>query len=271
MLTVPERHRVDAATSGTPELLHRESIDELIRDVRTGAARMLLLSVASCYPYPATRMAHRLKRLLREYPSVTAIALVTDLAGWSPEAVLALGRIGVSMLVDARDSHGWRALRTALDDLVFDFTRVEQLAIEQLSRDLNDAPYDCRRFFASLFTAPPEIRRIAELARFLDVPLRILTRRFEVAALPAANAYLAAARLVRLAGALENPAVSMTRAAAPVALSSRQALARFIRRHCQMPASQFRRQYNGVKMLERFRRELVLPHLGALRRFRPLR
>jgi AraC-like DNA-binding protein len=270
MLTMAERLRVDAATVGATELLHRQSIDELIGDVRAGAARMLLLSVATWYPDHAAATANRLASLLRAFPSVTAVALVTDLAGWTPESVLALGRSGIRTLVDARDARGWRTLRAALDDLVSSASAIEDLAIKQLSDDLQDAPDDCRRFFASLFTAPQWVASLPQLARLLDIHQKTLTRRFERASLPPVKRYFTAARLARVAGALENPAVTVARVAALTEFSSRQALARYIRCGCHLPPSVFRRQFNGGVLLERFRRELVLPYLPVLRTFRPL-
>ena len=80
MLTAPERSRVDAAGIGLYETLHRDSIDEVTRDVRaprgrrdpgvgqvlpdwTGAARVVTTRVAS---------------IVRDFPRVTAVALLTD-------------------------------------------------------------------------------------------------------------------------------------------------------------------------------------------------
>jgi hypothetical protein len=37
-----------------------------------------------------------------------------------------------------------------------------------------------------------------------------------------------------------------------------------------LTAVQFRQRYNGQRMLDRFREELVLPHLVTLRKFAPL-
>jgi len=48
MLTAPERSRVDAVGVGLYETLHRDSIDEVTRDVRHRGVGAILVSVKCC-------------------------------------------------------------------------------------------------------------------------------------------------------------------------------------------------------------------------------
>src|SRR5688500_5153702 len=101
MLTPVERLRVDAAGEGTFYALHRESIDDVLRDLRERRAGAVVVSVARCAEGDATGVA----RLVREFPRVTAVALLSQAphaaaAHLAPRALLALGRSGVRTLVD---------------------------------------------------------------------------------------------------------------------------------------------------------------------------
>jgi hypothetical protein len=52
--------------------------------------------------------------------------------------------------------------------------------------------------------------------------------------------------------------------------SSPQAFGRHLRCIVNLTAMQFRERYDGEGMLQRFRDELILPHITRLRRFDPL-
>src|SRR6185295_538701 len=94
--------------------------------------------------------------------------------------------------------------------------------------------------------------------------------RFFRASLPAPKRYLAMARLVRAAHLFENRGFSVANVANHLEYSSPQSFGRHIRAMLQVTAQQFRDRYDGDGMLNRFREELVLPHLARLRRLTPL-
>ena len=73
-------------------------------------AAAVLVSVARCGLRDATQVA----MLVREFPRVPTVALLTDLEASAPGAVLTLGRSGVQTLVDVRQPSGWRRLRDVL-------------------------------------------------------------------------------------------------------------------------------------------------------------
>src|SRR5215207_2724578 len=91
MLTADERLRVDAAGQGLYWTMHRDTLDDVIRDVRERGASAVVVSVARCTQRDAARVA----TMVREFPRVPAVALLTAVDPGTPQAVLSLGRSGV--------------------------------------------------------------------------------------------------------------------------------------------------------------------------------
>ena len=264
ILTPAERIRVDAAGQGVYTALHRDSIDDVFRDIKERHAAAVLVSVNCCNSRDATRVA----MLVREFPRVPTVALLTDLAANAPSAVLTLGRSGIQTLVDVRQPAGWRRLR---DVLLADQSRdINRLALAQLSADLAGAHPDCWRFFEVLFTLPTGVGTIRSLSRHLGVIPSTLMSRFFRSNLPAPKRYLATARLVRAAQLFENPGLSISNVANRLDYSSPQSFGRHVRSLIQLTAVEFRQRYDGEGMLQRFRSDLVLPFLPQLRAFTPL-
>ena len=75
ILTPAERVRVDAAGEGLYTALHRDSVDDVIRDLKEQRAAAVLVSVTRCGSRDATQVA----MLVREFPRVPTVALLTDL------------------------------------------------------------------------------------------------------------------------------------------------------------------------------------------------
>jgi AraC-like DNA-binding protein len=265
VLTPAERLRVDAAGEGLYRAIHRDTIDDVIRDLKERRAGAVLVSVARCCESHATT---RLAAVVREFPRVPAVALLTQFESESARAVLALGRCGVSQIVDVRQPAGWRELRAAL--MADRGDEIRRFALGQLAADLAGAPEDCWHFFESLFGGGTGISTVRALARQLSVLPSTLMSRFFRAGLPAPKRYLALARLVRAARLFENPGLSIANVANHLDYSSPQSFGRHVRTLMGITALEFRRRYDGEGMLHYFREQLVLPYLAVLRRFRPL-
>lgn len=264
ILTPAERIRVDAAGEGLYTALHRDNLDDVIRDLKEHHAAAVLVSVARCNGQAASQVA----TLVREFPRVPTVALLTDSEPASPNAVLTLGRSGVQTLVDVRQAIGWRHLR---DVILADRSReISRLAIAQLLIDLPDAHPDCRRFFEILFNLPTGVATIRSLCQHLDVVPSTLMSRFFRVRLPAPKRYLATARLIRAAQLFENPGLSVANVANRLDYSSPQSFGRHVRGLIQLTAVEFRQKYDGEGMLQRFREDLILPYLVVLRNFAPL-
>lgn len=267
VLTPAERAQVDAAGEGLYRTLHRESIDAVLRDLRTRRVDAVLVSVLRCDAAAARHVA----TMVREFPRVTAVALLgaspaTD--DHVPGAVLALGQSGVRRVIDVRRPAGWRELRAALATGQGD--EVRRMALAQLSLDLAGAPEDCWKFFEAVFTVTPAYPTVRCLATTLGVLPSTLMSRFFRAGLPTPKQYLACARLVRAARLFENTGFSIARVATQLEYSSPQSFGRHVRALLQLTAGEFRRRYDAEGMLHRFREELVLPYVHTLQRFRPL-
>ena len=87
ILTPAERIRVDAAGEGLYTALHRDSVDDVIRDLKERHAAAVLVSVTRC----GSRDAMQVATLVREFPRVPTVALLTNLEESAPSAVLTLG------------------------------------------------------------------------------------------------------------------------------------------------------------------------------------
>jgi AraC-like DNA-binding protein len=264
VLAPHERMRVDAAGEGCYRTLHRESVEEVLGDLRHCRAQAVLVSVARCDARAVSSMA----RVVREFPAVPAVALLSDAHPDAAQAVLSLGHYGVQSLVDVRDANGWRALRQLFSSHAS--TSIERMALARLAQELADAPEDCRRFFDGCFLAPPRVGTVRQLARRLGVGASTLMSRFYRANLPAPKRYLAYARLVRAASLFENPGLSVSLVANALEFSSPQSFGRHIQTMLDIPALAFRRDFNGARMLDRFVLDLITPYAATLQHFRPL-
>ena len=205
--------------------------------------------------------------MVREFPRVPAVALLTETQNSTPHATLALGQLGVRTLVDARMPAGWQTLRNLLaaqgsNDLL-------RSALTQISLDLPGVSKDCWRFFELLFESSPRISTVRQLARHLNILPSTLMSRFFRAKLPAPKRYLSLARLIRAARLFENPGLSVARVANHLDYSSPQSFGRHVRTVMKMSPVKFRSTYDGQGMLQFFRMELVLPYVDVLSTFRP--
>lgn len=263
ILTPMERIRVDAAGEGLYRSIHRDSVDDVMRDVREARAGAVVLSVSYCERAPSESVA----TMLREFPAVPTLALLSEVGPRTPQTLLTLGTSGVRRLIDVRDASGWRQLRSMLIEAG---GAPQRLALRLLAEDLDGATHDCWRFFQELFLSPPHVSTVRKLAVRLDVFPSTLMSRFFRAGLPAPKRYLAMARLVRAAHLFENHGFSVANVSNHLEYSSPQSFGRHVRMLLGITALDFRERYDGAGMLERFRTELVIPHLERLRRLAPL-
>src|SRR5215831_20768381 len=140
MLTPNERTRVDAAGEGSYQAVHRDSVSELVEDIKANRASAVVLSVTRCDQRARVGVA----ALVREFPRVPTVALLTQLDRSTPHAMLSLGSTGVRQLVDVREAEGWRELRSYL--MASRGEDVQRQALTQLAMDLSGVSQDCWRF-----------------------------------------------------------------------------------------------------------------------------
>jgi AraC-like DNA-binding protein len=265
VLTPDERMRVDAAGQGVYRAWHRETLEDAMRDLRHCRAAAMIVSTARCAETELPKVA----RLVREFPRVPAVALLSNLSPQSAQTVLVLGRYGVRTLVDVREAQGWQQLRSVL--LHDGANEIHRIALARIEGDLGQAPDGCHRFFTALFENAPRMRTVGGLAGCIGVVPSTLMSRFFRARLPAPRRYLSMARLVCAARVFENPGLSLAVVANELDYSSPQAFGRHVQCMLRMSAGEFRERYDGEGMLQHFRDELVLPYVSSLRLFDPLR
>ena len=237
---------------------------DVMRDVREARASAVVLSVSYCERVSNEPVA----TMVREFPRVPTLALLTELGPRTPYTLLSLGTSGVRRLIDVRDASGWRVLRSALTDECGN--SAQRLALRQLTQDLEGASSDCWRFFEMLFLCPAHTCTIRKFARDLGILPSTLMSRFFRGGLPAPKRYLAMARLVRAAHLFENHGFSVANVANHLEYSSPQSFGRHVRNMLNVTAVEFRDRYDGAGMVQRFRAELILPYIANLRRLSPL-
>jgi AraC-like DNA-binding protein len=263
ILTPIERSRVDAAAQGLCDALHRESLDEVLLDLKEQKASLVLLSVTRYGSQSSSRVA----AMVREFPRVPTVALLTETQSSTPHATLALGQLGIRTLVDARMPQGWQTLRNLLASQ--GSADLQRSALMQLSLDLPGVSQDCWRFFELLFESSPRISTVRQLSRHLNILPSTLMSRFFRAKLPAPKRYLSLARLIRAARLFENPGLSVARVANHLDYSSPQSFGRHVRTVMSMSPVKFRTTFDGQGMLQYFRTDLILPYVETLCSFRP--
>src|SRR5256885_8009093 len=74
VLTPSERIRVDAAGEGLYRSYHRESVQDVARDVRESRATAVVLSVKIC----DRGMAEPLTEMVSEFPRIPTLALLSE-------------------------------------------------------------------------------------------------------------------------------------------------------------------------------------------------
>lgn len=265
ILTADERLRVDAVGMGMFRSCHRDSIDDVVRDLRQHRTDAVLISTTMCRYTDAARVA----RVVREFPRVPAVALVSQFDGHAARAVLLLGQCGVRTLVDVREPTGWRELRSVL--LKERASDIQRLAIALVADDLTNAPKGAVRFFEILFSEAPHLATVRELSRTMGLVPSTLMSRFYRAQLPPLKRYLAVARLMFAARLFENPGVSIANVANQLDYSSPQSFSRHVRSMLKLTAVDFRLRYNGEGVLALLRNELVLAHRSQWAGFDPFK
>ncbi len=266
ILTPAERSAVDAAGLGLYRAMHRTSLDEVRRDLRDQAATAVLVSLACCSPRDAIRMA----AILRDHPRVPMMALVTNTERVHPQSLLSLGRSGMRIVIDARESSGWHLLRETVATADRGAFTVES-AIVDLRQRLLAAGDDCLELLELFFTAKPAVHSVREVARLVDIHPGTLMSRFLRAGLPPIKQYLDMINLIRAAHRLEDQRRSIADVATSLEYSSPQSFGRHVNLVLGMTASAFRSTYDCEGMYRRFCDELITPVLPQLCQFRPLR
>jgi len=263
VLRPEERTRVEAAGSGWFSLVHGETIPDAIRSVRERPVDAVLLSVHRC----REGQLDALGRLVRGFPGIPTVALVSRHDAEGSEALLHLGASGVRQVVDVTGPEGWHRLRQILGQPVTrDVARIQQPVLIALG----EVPPDTRLFFEALIRLAPDIPTARQLAERLGVRSTTMMSRFVRAGLPSPKSYLAAMRLVHAALFFERPGYTVADVAYRLDYSSPQSFGRHVRALLGITSSELRRRFPFERAVERFVALMVEPYLETWRGFRPL-
>lgn len=263
VLSPGERSRVDAAGTGCFAILHRDSIHDAIRMVRERPIDAVLVSVQQCGPEQADGVAH----LVREFPSVPTVALVSQYGPRATETLLLLGASGVKRVIDVTAPAGWAHLREVLTQPV---TRSVARIQAPILAALTSIPPDTRLFIEALIRLAPDTPTVRNLARRLGVRPSTLMSRFARAELPSPKSYLAAIRLLHASQLFEDAGLSIADVAYRLDYSSPQSFGRHVRSLLGITSTEFRHRFPFPMAVERFVTLLIEPYAGIWERFHPL-
>ena len=264
VLTPNERASLDAASIGCFAVLHRSTVPEAVRAVRERAVDAVLISVHQC----AQGRVDEVDQLVRSFPGVPTVALVTRHDAVASETLLRLGATGVRQVVDVTAPAGWNRLRQLLAEPT---THGAARILAPIFAALPELPQDGRAFLELLIRLAPEMPAVRTVAARFEIKPSTLMSRFARAGLPSPKTYLAALRLLYAAQYFEGGGRSVADVAYRLDCSSPQSFGRTIRAMLGITPGEFRRRFPFPTALERFLAQLVAPYGKIWAGFHPLR
>lgn len=262
LVPAAERPRLDAAGSGCFTTLHAGTFQDVLSAARRARVDAIVFSANAC----ASTDLPSIARLVREFPALPTVALVSRHDARTTDTLIRLGASGVRSAIDCTDAGGWGRLRDAVGRPV---APVTARLLARLTPELDDASSDARLFFETLARLAPVLATVRGLARHLCVRASTLMSRFQRASLPSPKTYLAGMRLLHIAWLLENPGVSLGDAAYRMDFSSPQSLGRHLRAMLGLTASEFRQRFPFDVAVTRYIDLLITPYRDALRTLHP--
>jgi AraC-like DNA-binding protein len=258
-----ERPRVDAAGSGCFAVLHRDTIPDAVRVVRERSVDAVLVSVHRCGPEQMEAVGH----LVREFPGIPTVALLSQHDPGSTETLLRLGASGVRQVVDVTSPSGWNRLRMVVGQPA---TRAVSRIQGPILKALEHAPPDTRLFIEAMIRLAPDTPTVTALAERLYVRPSTLMSRFARAGLPSPKNYLAAVRLLHAAYLFQAAGLSVADVAYRLEYSSPQSFGRHLRAMLGITAVEFRRRFPFAVAQERFVELMIEPYREVWRTFHPV-
>lgn len=258
-----ERAKVDAAIGATLMAVHRDSVDDALRVVRERPVDAVLVSVHRV----GVRDAARVRHLVRTFPGLPAVALMSQRDHTAHRSLLQLGASGIRDVVDVSSATGWSELRLLLAEPT---TRPAARILGPLLDRLPGLPGDTRMFLDTLVRAAPTTPMVRQLARLYRVQSSTLMSRFSRVGLPSAKNYLASVRLLYAAQDMESEGLSLADVAYRMQYSSPQSFGRHVRSLLGITGTEFRRRFPFPVAQERFHRVMVDPYVRTWQHFHPL-
>jgi AraC-like DNA-binding protein len=258
-----ERARVDAAGSGCFVVVHRDSIPDAVKVVRERPVDAVLVSVHRCAPEQVEVLGH----LVREFPGIPTVALVSQHDPSATEMLLRLGASGVRQVVDVTSPTGWSRLRQVVGQPA---TRAVARIQGPILEALAEAPADARLFMEALIRLAPDTPTVTTLAQRLYVRPSTLMSRFSRAGLPSPKNYLSAIRLLHAAYLFEAAGLSVADVSYRLEYSSPQSFGRHLRAMLGLTALEFRRRFPFPLAVRRFVEVMLGPYVETWQSFHPV-
>lgn len=263
VLMPTERARVEAAGSGYFEAAHAESVPAVLRAIRARQVDAVLLSVHRCDRSALGDVG----TLVREFPAIPTVALVSRHDPDASSALLRLGATGVRDVVDLTAPAGWARLR----DLVsHPASPVAARILAGVLPPLAEASAGARLFFEAAARLAPAVSTVRALCRHFGIPASTVMSRFFRAGLPSPKVYLSELRLLHAAHLFEAPGLSVADVAYRLDYSSPQSFGRHLKGTRGLTATEFRSRYPFGIALEQFVATMIHPYREVLCRFHPL-
>ena len=263
VLTEAERRGLDAAGVGCFAVVHRSSVPAAARAVREHPVDAVVFSVHECHG----QAVEDIDNLVRRFPDIPTIVLVTRADPAAPETLLRLGATGVRHVIDVTGPSGWRRLRHLLAEPA---SRPAARILARVLDAIPEVPPDARIFLelmVRLAPSTPVARQVAVHARMRP---STMVSRFARAGLPSPKTYMAALRLVYAAQFFENEGLSITDVAYRLECSSPQSFGRHLRAMLGITPGEFRRRFNFEAAIDRFVGLLIEPYHLVWREFHPM-
>jgi AraC-like DNA-binding protein len=264
VLAPAERASLDAASTGCFAVLHRSTVPEAVRAVRERVVDAVVLSVRQC----AGERSDVFDQLVRGFPEVPTVALVTRHDPTLSQTLLRLGATGIREVVDVTAADGWSRLRQLVAEPA---TRGAARILAPLLEVLPDLPADARVYFELMVRLAPETAAVRSLAERCRIKPSTMMSRFSRAGLPSPKTYLSALRLVYAAQYFEGGGRSVSDVAYRLDCSSPQSFGRSLRAMLGITPGEFRRRFPFPVALDRFLTQFVVPYAATWSRFHPLR
>ncbi|HEX9892101.1 MAG TPA: AraC family transcriptional regulator [Actinomycetota bacterium] len=258
-----DRGRLEAAGSGCFSVVHRDTVGEAARVVRERPVDAVLVSVHDF----AEGQVEAVGRLVRSFPGIPTVALVSRHDSTATEMVLRLGATGVRQVVDVTSPAGWAHLRQLLAEPA---TRAAARILAPLLEAMPDLTPDARLFLEAMVRLAPSTPAVRTVARRLGISCSTLMSRFQRADLPSPKNYLAAIRLLHVSQLLDGGGLSVCDVAYRLEYSSPQSLSRHLRVSLGITATEFRRRFSFETAMGRFLDVMIRPYLANWQGFHPL-
>jgi AraC-like DNA-binding protein len=258
-----ERPQLDAAGAGCFAVLHQRSLPDTMRLVRERRIDAVVVSVHQV----GAGQVDAVDSLVRTFPDIPTVALVTRPDPVVPELLLRLGATGVRHAVDVTAPAGWGRLRQLLLEPA---SRPAARILAGVFEVLTELPGDTRLFLEYLVRVAPATPNVRLLARRARITSSTLVSRFIRAGLPSPKSYLAGIRLLYAAQFFEQDGLSIADVAYRLECSSPQSLGRHLRAMLGVTASDFRRRFPFRVAMARFSEALLEPYVTAWSRFHPV-